>query len=66
MDKTIVAEVKTQKVHPLYKKILIRTKKYKVHCDDPEIKTGATVRIIQTRPISREKHYKIMTEKKKR
>ncbi len=57
MAKTLVVEVRKQRLHPLYKKIIRRSKKYKVHYDNGEIKTGDLVEIKSCRPISKEKHY---------
>lgn len=66
MNKTIVVDVKSQKFDPLYKKIIYRTKKYKVHSENPEVKVGTEVKIVSTRPISKEKHYKILESSKKK
>lgn len=60
MDKTIVVEVITQKLHPLYKKIRRVSKRYKVHCDDKSIKEGDMVKIATSRPISSQKHFKFV------
>lgn len=62
MAKTVVVEVQRQKIHPLYKKILRRTSRFKVHSDDATLKAGDTVKIISTKPISKDKHFKV-TEK---
>lgn len=59
MDKTVVVEVESRYSHPLYKKILRRTKKYKVHNENNEAKAGYTVRIVETRPLSREKRWRV-------
>lgn len=59
MNKTIVVEVPYMKLHPLYKKYMKRSKRYKVHCEDAGIKLGMEVKIIQTKPISKQKHYKL-------
>lgn len=60
MTNTIVVEVGRQLVHPLYKKILRRTKRYKVHNEDAKVKEGDIVQIMQIRPESRDKHYKFV------
>ncbi|OGG08044.1 30S ribosomal protein S17 [Candidatus Gottesmanbacteria bacterium RIFCSPHIGHO2_02_FULL_40_24] len=57
MNKTIIVEVKRQVTHPVYRKILIRTKRYKVHNEDKKVNVGDSVRIRQVRPVSKEKHY---------
>ena len=60
MAKTIIVEVGRQWTHPLYKKIIKRSKRYKVHNEDKGVKEGMTVQIEQTKPISREKFYKLV------
>ncbi|MEM9264088.1 MAG: 30S ribosomal protein S17 [Cyanobacteria bacterium P01_F01_bin.13] len=55
MDKTVVVAVENRVPHPKYQKIVVRTKKYKVHDDSNECKTGDLVRIRETRPLSRTK-----------
>lgn len=60
MTKTVIVSVETRKPHPLYKKIVRKTKKYKVHNENHEVKIGARVKIIETRPISKEKHFKLI------
>lgn len=62
MINTVVVEVKRQRVHPVYKKIIKRVKRYKVHNTDPDIKVGDAVTIVGTRPVSKEKHYKIVSK----
>jgi small subunit ribosomal protein S17 len=65
MDKTIVVAVETAKIHPIYKKTMIVTKKYKVHDENNEAKIGDTVLIMETRPLSKEKNWRLVkvTEK---
>lgn len=60
MLKTIVVEVERKIVHPKYKKVIVRHKKYKVHNEDKNIKLGDMVEIVETRPISKEKHFKVV------
>jgi len=59
MDKTVVVAVKTRKVHPLYKKTVNLTKKYKAHDENNACKVGDKVRIIETRPLSKEKAWRV-------
>jgi small subunit ribosomal protein S17 len=59
MKNTLVVEVIRYHRHPLYKKYLKRSTRYKVHCEDSSIKEGDRVKIVSTRPISKEKHYKV-------
>lgn len=60
MDKTVVVEVIRQVKHPLYQKVLKRSKKLKAHNDKLTLKVGDRVKIINTRPISKEKHFKVV------
>ena len=60
MQKTAVVEVSFKKPHPLYKKLLKRRKRYKVDTSDFKIDVLDRVQIIKTRPISKEKHFKIV------
>ena len=55
MDKTIVVSVETTTLHPLYKKYVVRSKKVKAHDEKNEAKTGDRVRVVECRPISKEK-----------
>lgn len=59
MNKTVVVEVKRQKIHPLYKKLIRRTNRLKVHNEDDTLKMGDMVKITTTKPLSKDKHYKI-------
>jgi small subunit ribosomal protein S17 len=59
MAKTVVVAVETTKVHPLYKKAIKFTKKYKAHDGNNACKTGDKVRIVETRPLSREKRWRV-------
>ena len=60
MDKTIVAKVDSLKKHPMYKKYIKDSKKYKVHDEKNECKVGDIIRFIETRPISKEKCWKLV------
>jgi len=59
MQKTAVVQVQRTTVHPLYKKVLRRRKKYKVDTGDLTLSLGDTVKIVETRPISKDKNFKI-------
>ena len=59
MAKTIVVAVTTQVAHPLYGKVVTRTKKYKVHDENNECHVGDKVLIIETRPLSRDKYFRL-------
>jgi small subunit ribosomal protein S17 len=60
MDKTIVVSVQTTALHPLYKKYVVRTKKVKAHDEKNEAKAGDRVRVMECRPISKEKCWKLV------
>jgi small subunit ribosomal protein S17 len=60
MDKTIVVSIETLALHPLYKKYVKRTKKVKAHDEKNEAKPGDRVRVIECRPISKEKCWRLV------
>ena len=60
MDKTIVVAVKDSVQHPLYKKILKRTKKFKVHDEYNEAGIGDRVEIMETRKISKQVNWRLV------
>jgi small subunit ribosomal protein S17 len=57
MDKTVVVSVDRLYRHRLYKKVIRDTKKYKAHDEENACRTGDVVRIIESRPLSREKRW---------
>ena len=59
-DKTITVLVETYKEDPLYKKRVKYSKKYAAHDSKGEAKVGDTVRIVETRPLSRTKHFRLV------
>jgi len=60
MQKTVVVKVERKFRHPLYEKVITRHKKYKAHNENFDLKEGDIVKIIETRPISKEKHFKVI------
>jgi small subunit ribosomal protein S17 len=60
MQKTITVAVETIKRHPLYKKTLKRTKKFKAHDEENTCNVGDVVRIRETRPLSRTKRWRLV------
>ena len=60
MDKTIVVAVEDHVKHPLYKKIVKRTYKLKAHDEQNECKIGDTVKVMETRPLSRDKRWRLV------
>ncbi len=60
MQNTVVVEVFRKKPHPLYKRLLKRSTKFKADTAGQSVAAGDKVKIIETRPISKGKHFKIM------
>ena len=60
MDKTIVVEIKERVRHPLYGKIMNQTSKLKAHDENNECGIGDTVRVVETRPLSKDKHWRMV------
>ncbi|MDD6887860.1 MAG: 30S ribosomal protein S17 [Candidatus Aphodomorpha sp.] len=60
MDKTIVVAIKTKVRHPLYGKMVNRTRKFKAHDENNECGIGDTVKIMETRPISKDKRWRLV------
>jgi small subunit ribosomal protein S17 len=60
MDKTIVVAVETTALHPLYKKYVRRIKKVKAHDETNDAKIGDRVRVVECRPVSKEKCWKLV------
>jgi len=60
MDKTVTVSVSTRQLHPLYKKYITRSKKYKAHDEKNDAREGDTVRIIESRPISKKKRWRLV------
>jgi len=60
MDKTIVVAVKTKVLHPLYGKTVNRTTKFKAHDENNECGIGDTVRIMETKPLSKDKRWRLV------
>ena len=60
MDKTIVVAVEDHVKHPLYKKIIKRTYKLKAHDENNECAIGDTVKVMETRPLSKDKRWRLV------
>ncbi|MDD2495095.1 MAG: 30S ribosomal protein S17 [Tissierellia bacterium] len=60
MDKTIVVATEKLVAHPLYKKQIKMTKKYKAHDENNQCKVGDTVKIMETRPLSKDKRWRLV------
>ena len=61
MDKTVVVAVESFKIHPLYKKQLKKTTKFKAHDENNECKTGDVIKIMETRPLSKDKRWRLVS-----
>ena len=59
MDKTVVVAVETPRRHPIYKKTIRRAVKYKAHDEKNQCRPGDMVRIVETRPLSKEKRWRV-------
>lgn len=60
MDKTVVVEMRQRVRHPLYGKILNQTKTFKVHDENNECGVGDRVRVMETRRLSKDKHWRLV------
>jgi small subunit ribosomal protein S17 len=60
MDKTVVVAIETLVSHPLYKKSVKRTTKFKAHDENNECNIGDRVKIMETRPLSKEKRWRLV------
>lgn len=60
MNKTVVVEVERSVIHPMYRKVLRRVTKLKAHDEQNGCKVGDRVRMIETRPISKQKHFRVV------
>ena len=59
MDKTVVVSVRQTRQHPLYGKVIRVSKRYKAHDEDNTCRMGDQVRIVECRPISKDKHWTV-------
>ncbi len=60
MDKTIVVKVETRIRHPLYGKIVKTSKKYKAHDENNEARMGDIIKMMETRPLSKDKRWRLV------
>jgi small subunit ribosomal protein S17 len=60
MDKTVVVAVERTSRHPLYRRIIRSTNKYKAHDERNECRLGDTVKMVESRPLSREKRWRVI------
>lgn len=64
MQNTAIVAVERRTVHPLYKKVLKKRKKYKVDTGSETLSVGDKVKIVETKPISKDKHFRILGKEK--
>lgn len=64
MTRTVVVEVVRKTPHPLYKKLIKRSKKFLADTGEKMYEVGQTVKIVETRPMSKTKHFKVMEGEK--
>ncbi len=62
MDKTVVVRVDRTKIHPIYKKRYVSSRKYKVHDEENKAKTGDKVKFIECRPLSKNKRWRVINK----
>lgn len=60
MDKTVTVTIERRKQHPMYKRVIKRSKKYKAHDEVNECNEGDKVRIVETRPLSKTKRWRVV------
>jgi small subunit ribosomal protein S17 len=61
MEKTVVVEIERRKMHRVYKKVVITTKRVMAHDESNEVPVGALVRIVESRPLSKRKRWAVET-----
>ncbi len=60
MNKTVVVKIVSRTNHPVYKKVVHKSKTFKVHDENNECKIGDTVMIMETRPLSKDKYHRLV------
>ncbi|MFW5789960.1 MAG: 30S ribosomal protein S17 [Halanaerobiaceae bacterium] len=60
MDKTVTVTIERRKQHPMYKRVIKRSKKYKAHDENNECNEGDKVKIVETRPLSKTKRWRVV------
>lgn len=59
MQKTVVVLLESRKMHPIYKKVVVSTKKIMAHDESDQIPVGAVVRVVESRPLSKNKRWAV-------
>lgn len=60
MDKTVVFEVERRTQHPLYKRVVKRTKRFKAHDENNQCHVGDKIKVMETRPLSKDKRWRVI------
>lgn len=60
MDKTVVFEVERKTQHPLYKRVIKRTKRFQAHDENNECRVGDKIKVMETRPLSKNKRWRVV------
>ncbi len=60
MDKTVVFEVERKTKHPLYKRVVKRSKRFKAHDENNECRVGDKIKVMETRPLSKDKRWRVI------
>lgn len=60
MEKTVVVAIEESKKHPVYKKVMRVTKRYKAHDEENTCRVGDKVKLMETRPLSKDKHWRVL------
>lgn len=63
MNKTVVVKVEYTMRHPQYEKVVTRAQKLYAHCEDPNVKVGDVVTVVETRPLSKTKRWRVTNVK---
>ena len=61
-NKTVIVSVERRVMHPVYKKFIVRSKKYLAHDESNNVKTGEMVRIRECRPLSKRKRWEVVSD----
>ena len=61
MDKTVVVAIVSSRKHPLYKKVVKQTTKFKAHDENNECQVGDRVKVMETRPLSKDKRWRLVS-----
>lgn len=60
MDKTVVFQVERKTQHPIYKRVIKRTKRFKAHDENNKCRVGDKIKVMETRPLSKDKRWRVI------